>query len=164
MSTQHVTLQRYRPEFQSGVLALILPIQTEEFAINITAAQQPDLCDIENFYQQGCGDFWLALVDNQVVGCIALKDIGNQQAALRKMFVAAEWRGKAFGVASALLNTLLTSARDRKVTDIFLGTTATFVAAHRFYEKNGFREITTSQLPARFPLMAVDSKFYQLSL
>ncbi|MDI3440184.1 GNAT family N-acetyltransferase [Erwinia sp. V90_4] len=163
MPTQHVTIQRYRSEFQAGVVDLILPIQTAEFGINITAEQQPDLRDIENFYQHGSGDFWLALVGNKVVGCIGLKDIGNQQAALRKMFVAAEWRGRQHGVASALLNTLIMSARDRRVKDVFLGTTSAFLAAHRFYEKNGFSEILPAELPASFPLMAVDSKFYQFS-
>ncbi|MGO7422080.1 GNAT family N-acetyltransferase, partial [Rhizobium ruizarguesonis] len=43
----------------------------------------------------------------------------------------------------------------------FLGTTDKFVAAHRFYEKNGFTEIAKSALPRTFPLMAVDSKFYR---
>lgn len=38
------------------------------------------------------------------------------------------------------------------------------LAAHRFYEKNGFRELARSELPERFPVMAVDSKFYGLSL
>ncbi|KPB55416.1 Acetyltransferase [Pseudomonas coronafaciens pv. oryzae] len=52
----------------------------------------------------------------------------------------------------------------RGVTDIFLGTTDKFLAAHRFYEKHGFREIAKEALPASFPLIAVDSKFYLLEL
>jgi N-acetylglutamate synthase-like GNAT family acetyltransferase len=44
--------------------------------------------------------------------------------------------------------------------DIFLGTTSKFLAAHRFYEKNGFSEIDKQTLPATFPIMAIDSKFY----
>jgi len=43
---------------------------------------------------------------------------------------------------------------------VYLGTTAKFLAAHRFYEKNGFREILRAELPARFPVMAADTKFY----
>lgn len=162
--SEHVTLQRYRSEFEADVIDLILPIQTEEFGITITAEQQPDLKEIEKFYQQGYGDFWLALAGKRVVGCIGLKDIGQQQAALRKMFVAAPWRGQQQGVAAALLNTLLMSARDRQVKDIFLGTTQAFRAAHRFYEKQGFCEVAADTLPASFPRMAVDSKFYRLTL
>ncbi|MBK0002431.1 GNAT family N-acetyltransferase [Erwinia sp. S38] len=163
MSESGTTLriEPYSAKHQAAVIDLILPIQTNEFSIPITAEQQPDLNDIENFYQQGHGQFWLALVDERVVGCIALKDIGNRQAALRKMFVAAEYRGKAYGTGLALLNVLLAYGREQGLSDIFLGTTALFLAAHRFYEKNGFTEITVPELPASFPVMKVDTKFYR---
>ena len=159
-----VSLHRYQPQFQQDVVALILPIQSQEFGIAITAEQQPDLSEIEQYYQRGTGDFWLALAGNRVVGCIGLKDIGQQQVALRKMFVARDYRGKQHGVANALLNTVLGHASQRKLTDIWLGTTDKFVAAHRFYEKNGFRDVSANSLPPAFPLMSVDTKFYRLSL
>jgi GNAT superfamily N-acetyltransferase len=91
---------------------------------------------------------------------VALVDIGGNQVALRKMFVSAAHRGAEHGVAKRLLDTLLQWCRERGVRAIFLGTTSKFLAAHRFYEKNAFTEIDGSQLPASFPLMAVDTKFY----
>jgi N-acetylglutamate synthase-like GNAT family acetyltransferase len=53
---------------------------------------------------------------------------------------------------------------EKGVREIFLGTTSAFLAAHRFYEKNGFGEIAKTELPAAFPVMAIDSKFYLLRL
>ncbi|MBX4977681.1 GNAT family N-acetyltransferase [Rhizobium lentis] len=144
-----------------AVLSVILPIQREEFGIDITADAQPDLRVIPDFYQSGKGQFWVAVKDGAIVGTVGLKDIGNNQAALRKMFVSAEVRGREHGVAALLLDRLIAHARDAGLTDIFLGTTDKFVAAHRFYEKNGFSEIAKSALPRSFPLMAVDSKFYR---
>jgi RimJ/RimL family protein N-acetyltransferase len=41
-----------------------------------------------------------------------------------------------------------------------LGTTAAFLAAHRFYEKSGFRLVDEADLPETFPRMAVDTRFY----
>ena len=35
---------------------------------------------------------------------------------------------------------------------------------HRFYEKRGFKELQQTDLPKALPVMAVDSKFYALSL
>jgi GNAT superfamily N-acetyltransferase len=93
-----------------------------------------------------------------------LKDIGNKEAALRKMFVATDYRGSPSGTASKLLTKLLTAAESRGITTIFLGTTDKFIGAHRFYEKNGFAEIERHELPDTFPLMAVDTKFYAISL
>ncbi|MBB2670870.1 GNAT family N-acetyltransferase [Rhizobium sp. H4] len=146
------------------VLSVILPIQREEFGIDITADAQPDLRVIPDFYQSGKGQFWVAVKDGAIVGTLGLKDIGHNQAALRKMFVASEVRGREHGVAALLLERMFAHARDAGLTDIFLGTTDKFVAAHRFYEKNGFTEIAKSALPRAFPLMAVDNKFYRYKL
>ena len=82
-----------------GVVSLILPIQHSEFDIPITLEAQPDLQDIRGFYQHGNGTFRVALDGPRVVGTVALLDIGNNQAALRKMFVDAPRRGAERGVA-----------------------------------------------------------------
>jgi len=147
-------------EHQAGVVGLILPIQQSEFGIPITLADQPDLGDIPGFYQTGSGNFWVALSGAQVVGTISLLDIGNGRGALRKMFVHSEFRGPRYGVARRLLETLLGWCDKNRIREVYLGTTAKFVAAHRFYEKNGFTEIEKSQLPPEFPVMLVDTKFY----
>ena len=76
------------------------------------------------------------------------------------MFVAATHRGAAHGVAAALLQTLTAWTRERGVREVFLGTTAQYLAAHRFYEKNGFRQIPKDRLPPNFPVMSVDTRFY----
>lgn len=164
MNTSAIHIQRFEPADQPGVIDVILPIQREEFGIAITADDQPDLNAIADFYQTGTGDFWVARQGDTVVGTIGLKDIGHGQAALRKMFVAAAYRGREYGVAAQLLNRLLEDAKGKGVREILLGTTEKFLAAHRFYEKHGFTEIPKADLPASFPLMAVDSKFYVLQL
>lgn len=159
-----VQIKRFEPHDQQGVIDVIVPIQREEFEIAITAEDQPDLKAIPAFYQNGLGDFWVAKSGEDVIGTIGLKDIGSGQAALRKMFVAAPWRGREFGVAARLLERLIEEARSRGVKDIYLGTTDKFLAAHRFYEKHGFTEVAKETLPVTFPVMAVDSKFYRLTL
>jgi N-acetylglutamate synthase-like GNAT family acetyltransferase len=103
----------------------------------------------------------VAEADGQVVGTIGLLDIGNDQAALRKMFVTEAYRGRTYGVAHALLDALFSWAENKGLAEIFLGTTDKFLAAHRFYEKNGFVEIAKTELPPAFPVMSVDSRFYR---
>jgi N-acetylglutamate synthase-like GNAT family acetyltransferase len=150
----------FAPRHAAGVVAVILPIQQSEFAIPITLDAQPDLQNIPGFYQHGSGNFWVALHDQTVVGTVALLDIDNHQVALRKMFVTAEYRGREHGIAKRLLETVVAWSEARGLREIFLGTTAKFLAAHRFYEKNAFREVSRSKLPANFPIMLVDTKFY----
>lgn len=163
-SATDIQITPFASEDHSGVLDLILPIQQVEFGIEITAGEQPDLGVIPEFYQTGTGGFWLAKSGGRVVGTIGLRDIGNQEAALRKMFVAAAYRGPAFATAGKLLAALLTAAAGHGIRTIFLGTTDQFVGAHRFYEKNGFVRIDRRALPETFPLMAVDTRFYALRL
>jgi N-acetylglutamate synthase-like GNAT family acetyltransferase len=154
------TIETYRPEHLKGVAALILSIQREEFGIAISLEDQPDLATIPAFYQSGMGQFWVAKGGGTVIGSIGLKDIGDGDLALRKMFVAAEARGSAAGVAKGLLDAAIDHAEKSGASAIYLGTTDKFHAAHRFYEKNGFQLIAEKDLPPSFPRMSVDSRFY----
>jgi GNAT superfamily N-acetyltransferase len=160
MSTPVITITPFQSLDAAGFCALVLPIQQTEFGIKITLEDQPDLQDPARFFQHGSGNIWLAKSGAEIVGSIGLLDIGNGQTVLRKMFVKDGYRGAQWGVAASLLATLIAHCRQQRVQQIFLGTTSAYLAAHRFYEKNGFAEILPSQLPAVFPRVAVDSKFY----
>lgn len=157
-------VKEYSYEHQVQVIDLILHIQQQEYNIPITKDDQPDLFTIEEYYQQGNGNFWVALYDENVVGTISLLDIGNNQVALRKMFVNKKYRGETYQTASLLLNTAIKWAKERPIKAIYLGTTPQFLAAHRFYEKNGFISIDLNDLPKNFPLLQVDKKFYKYVL
>ena len=150
--------------WQARVADMIVHIQQEEYQIPITREQQPDLQDIAGFYQQGNGNFWIAPMEDQVIGTVALLDIGEQQVALRKIFVHESYRGKTWGVSHALLQQAIDWAKEQGLHAIYLGTTPQFKAAHRFYEKNGFIEISEEELPSTFPILEVDKKFYRLLL
>jgi N-acetylglutamate synthase-like GNAT family acetyltransferase len=156
-----VHIRPFAPGDKSGVAAVIVPIQQGEFGVPVTLEDQPDLGDIPGFYQRGSGNFWVAEDAGEIVGTIGLLDIGGGRAALRKMFVVQPFRGKEHGVARRLLDELVAWALSKAISEIYLGTTDRFLAAHRFYEKNGFDEITRSELPEAFPVMAVDSRFYR---
>ncbi len=159
-----IEICQYNESYRDGIVDVVLPIQQNEFNIPITLEAQPDLLDIPGFYQKDRGNFWVALAKDEVVGTIALIDLGDGVGALRKMFVKAPFRGREHGVANALLSVLLDWGRDKAFRDIFLGTTEKFLAAHRFYEKNGFSEVAKAELPTRFPIMAVDTKFYHYAV
>lgn len=159
-----IIIQPFKDKYGKELMEFIVGIQQNEFSIPITAADQPDLMDISGFYQNKRGNFWVATCENRIVGTIALLDIGCQMAALRKMFVDALFRGHVTGTAKKLLKTLFFWSEKNEIKIIYLGTTSKFVAAHKFYEKNGFKEIHKSDLPNTFPIMKVDSKFYKFEM
>lgn len=161
----NVRIEPFGADDVVGVSRLILAIQCDEFGYPLTADEQADLADIAAFYQAGASGFWVAHdAQGAVIGTIGLKDIGDGRAALRRMFVARDHRGGEMNVAKALLATLVWHAREAGLGEILLGTTDRFVAAHRFYERSGFRRIPATDLPERFPRMAVDTRFYALRL
>ncbi len=156
-----VNIEIYTDIFKNEVAELIMRIQNDEFGIPLTLALHPDLNEISKFYQANKGNFWIARFDDRIIGTIALLDIGYNRSALRKMFVASDYRGKPYGIGQKLLDSLINWAKYKRTTEIFLGTTARFIRAQRFYEKNGFMEIPKQTLPKEFPVMDVDVKFYK---
>lgn len=150
--------------YSQQIIDIILPIQQIEFNVPITLEAQPDLLDIETNYHQTGGNFWGATYNEQLVGTIALIAFGDNAAAIRKMFVLKEYRGKELGIAQLLLDNLIAYCRQNNITDIYLGTVEMLKAAHRFYEKNGFTRLAKHDLPESFPLMAADTIFYELHL
>lgn len=161
---QELEIEVYTDKYKTSIQALILDIQKGEFDIDIDLDRQPDLHDISNFYQHNLGNFWIAKCEEKVVGTIALLDIGNKQAALRKMFVDKNFRGKEYKLGQRLLDTLMSYAMHVNIEEIYLGTTEKFIAAQRFYEKNKFIEIGKNNLPIKFPIMSVDVKFYKINI
>ncbi|MNL85650.1 hypothetical protein D3C87_2140380 [compost metagenome] len=60
-----------------------------------------------------------------------------------------------------MLERLFTHAQAAGLSEIFLGTTEKFLAAHRFYEKHGFVQVEKAELPEAFLFMKVDTRFYR---
>ena len=55
MNNPTINIQEYTAEYQSQVIRLILQIQQQEYQISITREDQPDLLEIETFYQKESG-------------------------------------------------------------------------------------------------------------
>ena len=158
---ENVRIETYHKKYHDRVVELILHVQRNEFGVPITHKDQPDLDTIETFYQRGNGNFWVAVIGDDVVGTIALIDIGNNQVALRKMFVNEKFRGQPYRTGQVLMDTVFAWAAQRGITEIILGTLDRFVAAQKFYLKNGFEEILKENLPATFPRMTLDNRFFR---
>ena len=156
-----IKIQPFENQDTSQIVNLILNIQQNEFQVPITINEQQDLLNIPSFYQQGKGNFWVAKSDEEVVGTIALIDCGEDVGTIRKMFVKKEFRGKEFGIAQRLLDILEESSRENGIKNLYLGTLERLQAAIRFYERNGFTLIEKQNLPSVFPLMAVDTHFFE---
>ncbi|MOA18842.1 acetyltransferase [compost metagenome] len=146
------------------IINLILPIQQIENNVPVTLEDQPDLLNIESVYHKSGGGFWGIKHNDEIIGTIALIAFEGNGGAIRKMFVKKEFRGKEFGLAQQLLETLIDYCKKQGITDLYLGTLDTLKAAIRFYERNGFELIAKETLPVSFPVMQVDNRFFHLKI
>lgn len=95
-------------------------------ALDLVALKKPEIT------------FWSAWDNGELLGCAALKQLDSSHAELKSMRTAKTARNR--GVASNLLQHLLSVAEDRKYEKISLetGSMDFFKPARALYEKNGF--------------------------
>lgn len=148
----------YTDTYKQQTINLILFILENEFEYK--NVERPDLYDIPNVYQKdGKGNFWLALLNNEVIGTVALQNYGNGRGLLKRMYVKKEVRKK--GVGQELLNQVFTFAKNYNYQIIYASTVEEFTSARKFYQKNGFVEIPN--LPSDIATSG-DNVFLQLKL
>lgn len=155
-------IQTFESKYQCEVVSLIEKIQVGEFNIPIEVGQRQELQSISKSFQKDKGNYWIAFFNQILIGTIAVIDIGHHAFELRDVFLDKDYRGTGF--AKQLLVTVFEWAKEHDIHTIYLGTTLSFRAAHRFYEKNGFREIAREDMPSYCQPMDCDEKFYQFDL
>jgi N-acetylglutamate synthase-like GNAT family acetyltransferase len=106
--------------------------------------------------------YWVVLDKGEVVATIGVVLLANNIAALKSMMIAKVCRGT--GLADGLLKHAITFAKRQACNEMILGTMTQFVAAQKFYLKNGFIEIKKVELPKDFNPNPVDALFYEKSL
>jgi GNAT superfamily N-acetyltransferase len=165
----NLVIKPLESRYQQKVETLVLTIQNEEFKLGISAHDQPDLPDLDAFYKQRGGEFWICVNEqDDVLGCIGFEKLDNQYGALRKMFLAKEMRGnKEVQLAQKLYDTLIEFAKALSIQLMCLDTPLIAKAAHRFYERNGWVLTPINQLPSSYKIPNINPsliQFYTLTL
>ena len=157
-----ITITPFKKQYESEVVDLIISIQND-FGVDVTLEDQPDLLRIEEEYIHTGGNFWVALSENHVVGTIALVKLGNGNGAIKKMFAAPAFRGEK-QLGKKLLDTLISYCKDQGYKELYLGTVNVLIAAQKFYKKNGFVECSKADMPKDYHIMDVDNVFFKKTI
>lgn len=151
------TIVPFEIHHQSEIDELMNEIQ-KEFEIPF---RSPDPVPIFEYVLSG-NKFWVALQENRVIGTIGLSCFDSNTGIIRNMFVAKEHRGSESGIAKVLLNRALDEATKLGHSSVYLGTMEQFKAAQKFYSKNNFVRIPSTELPPEMTFNPVDDLFYVL--
>ncbi|MBI3220164.1 MAG: GNAT family N-acetyltransferase [Bacteroidetes bacterium] len=158
----NIRIERYRPSFQvdDQIKNMVRSIRIHDHHLPANGMYDTDLLNIEEYYLNRNGNFWVAKHENRVVGTIAVVPAGEGLFVLRKMFVDPEFRGAPHYVAKQLLDVFLDDMLARGARIICLGTSSSYVRANGFYLKHGFTKMPDDQFPAEFK-NTLDDIFYQ---
>jgi GNAT superfamily N-acetyltransferase len=124
----------FQPAHADGFRALVVDT-LREFGFEPDAMLDADLDDPAGAYAA----LWIVVDGDDVVGSVALRELGEGAVLLKRMYLRPAARGR--GTGKQLLGVALDWARDRGVRAVRLDTSERMVAAQHLYEAHGFRRI-----------------------
>lgn len=146
----------YKDRYKEKVVDLLVEVILNEFNMN------ENVGDIKNFdynsYKNGGGNLWLAIDENDNVIATSAIQVNNEknEAKLVRVYLNKEYRGT--GIATEMLNMAIDFVKSINFNRIILGTYKKLERAVKFYEKNGFKEISRDNTDDEF------AKYYALEL
>ncbi len=142
----------FEPEYADGFRSLVADT-LREFGFEPDPELDPDLVDAASTYTA----LWVALAGGEVVGSVALRDLGDKELELKRMYLRPSHRGR--GLGKRLLSIPLKWARANGATVIRLDTSERMEAARGLYEAHGFRRV-----PGEAPRQGKRRLLYELRL
>ena len=116
-------------------------VKSDNDFANYLQLQDYDL-ELENLdkkYGLPKGRLYIATVEGDVAGCIALRNIDDKSCELKRLYVRPEFRGNQ--IAQMLIEQIISDARDIGYKQILLDTLPFLKSAIYIYEKLGFYQI-----------------------
>lgn len=99
-----------------------------------------ELNNLKEKYGLPFGRLYLAYIDNEVAGCIALKRIDKNNCEMKRLYVKEKYRGKKF--ASKLVDKIIEDAKFIGYKYMLLDTLPFLKSAINLYKQKGFYEIS----------------------
>lgn len=123
-------LVEYEKKYEEEVIKLWQEVCVEEFEFEIWKEAMSNV--EEEMYEK----VLLAIVDDKVIATMAYKDIGDNVAEIKRVYMYPEYRGK--GISQAMLDEVLLDSIKKGYRKLFIETWAKFARGIGFYEKNDF--------------------------
>jgi GNAT superfamily N-acetyltransferase len=147
-----MTIVPFQPAHADGFRSLVVDT-LREFGFEPDPLLDADLDDPAGAY----ASLWIVVDGDDVVGSVALRDLGDATVLLTRMYLRPAARGR--GTGKQLLGVALGWAREHGVRSVRLDTSGRMVAAQRLYEAHGFRRV-----PGEAPRQGQCRLLYELIL
>ncbi|OGG26334.1 hypothetical protein A2960_05555 [Candidatus Gottesmanbacteria bacterium RIFCSPLOWO2_01_FULL_39_12b] len=116
-------------EFILGVL--------REFGFDHNLDLDFNLENPDKYYKNVGGIFYLLENNGEIIGTIAVKNIGNKKAEIKRLYINKDYRGQGLGLK--LFDRALQFSKDSGFQSAKLDTWVRFKTAFSLYKKRGFK-------------------------
>jgi putative acetyltransferase len=142
MSATEVTIR----EFQPGDEIAFRKLNEEWIArfFRIEPKEAKVLADPKGLILDDGGKIFFAMVNNQLIGCCALKRMSEKEFEVAKMAVTPAFQGS--GIGRKVLQATIEAGRAMGARRLYLETNHTLTPAIRLYESVGFRHIPAERI------------------
>jgi len=131
-----VTVMTWHAQYKADFYQLNYAWLEKYFNAQLNHLDKQALNTPESYYLARGGYIWFALLDNIVVGCIALADHNNGRYEISKMAVDEQYQG--YGIGRKLLLVALNKARELSAKQVYLETSSLLPKALTLYQHMGF--------------------------
>jgi putative acetyltransferase len=94
-----------------------------------------DTEDVDKYYWQSGGGFWVLEIRNQIVGTVGLKRISSVRCDLARLYLLKSYRGMGYG--KKLYEHAKSEAKKMGFTEMEIWSDVKLVSAHGMYSKSG---------------------------
>ncbi|MGL4498013.1 MAG: GNAT family N-acetyltransferase [Planktothrix sp.] len=144
MNTQYHNffIRDWQPQDRQEAVDLITAILTEYGLGSEPDGADIDVYEVEEYYQQTGGEFWVIEQNQQLIGTAGFYPIkrGNLAVEIRKMYLLPEARGK--GLGKFLLFQLEKTIKEKGFKEIWIETASVLKEAVQLYEHSGYEPTT----------------------
>lgn len=135
-------IRSWEPRDREKAAAIIHSVLTEYGLPWEPSEADRDVIEVETFYTNVGGEFWVIEQQGQLVGTGAYYPIkrGNNAVEIRKMYLSPAARGK--GLGKFLLQELEKAIANRHFQEIWIETASVLKEAVQLYERNGYQPAT----------------------
>lgn len=127
----------YLPAYQKQVKDFVTKAH-EEFGFPHNSWLDSDLENLDEFYKNKGGVFYIMLNNNTLVGTVAIKKITNEEAELKRLYLNQKYRNQ--GLGFKLMNLAISFAKTNNFKKITLNTNIKQTKAIELYKRNDFKE------------------------
>ena len=139
---QDLAIRNWQPKDRHSAAKVIATV-LQEYGLNWEpSGADRDVLEVEKFYLQTGGEFWIVEQQEKIVGTAAYYPIqrDDRAAEIRKMYLLPSVRGK--GLGKHLLQELETAIAQKGFQTIWIETATILQEAVQLYEKNGYQPST----------------------